>query len=107
QDASVINLVESLIEQAHHARVSDIHIDPLDKSVRVRFRIDGVLQESYTFPKEFHEPLISRLKVLARLRTDEHRAAQDGRFRIVFANPGPVDVRLSIIPTYYGENAVL
>lgn len=106
-EASVVNLLDSLIENAQKARVSDIHIDPLDKSVRVRFRVDGVLQDSYTFPKEFHMPLISRLKVMARLRTDEHRAAQDGRFRCEAGAQGAVDVRLSIVPTYYGENAVL
>jgi type IV pilus assembly protein PilB len=105
-EASVINLVDALIEHAMLARASDIHIDPHSSNVKVRIRVDGVLVDSYTLPKELHGPVISRIKVLARLRTDEHQAAQDGRFRTNF-DSGPVDIRCSIIPTYYGENAVL
>ncbi len=105
-EASVINLVQSLIEHAHQARASDIHIDPHAQSVHVRIRVDGVLLDSYTLPKELHAPVISRIKVLAGLRTDEHQAAQDGRFRTSY-DGDPVDIRISIIPTYYGENAVL
>jgi len=105
-EVSVINLVNSLIEHAHSARASDIHIDPRANSVQVRIRVDGVLLDSYTFPKELHSPVISRIKVLTSLRTDEHQAAQDGRFRTSFADT-LVDIRVSIVPTYYGENAVL
>lgn len=105
-EASVINLVNSLIEHAQSARASDIHIDPHTNSVKIRIRVDGVLIDSYTLPKELHAPVISRIKVLAKLRTDEHQAAQDGRFRVEFDDK-PIDIRISIIPTYYGENAVL
>src|SRR5204863_27178 len=98
-EASVINLVNSLIQQAHEARASDIHIDPHAHSLQVRVRVDGVLVDSFTLPKEFHSPIISRIKVLAGLRTDEHQAAQDGRFRTDFGGE-PVDIRISIIPTY-------
>lgn len=107
-DTSIINLIDALIEKAHSSRVSDIHIDPLVKKVRIRFRIDGVLQDAYTFPKEINNEIISRIKVLSKLRTDEHQATQDGRFRYTFPVSGKfVDFRVSIVPTYHGENAVL
>jgi type IV pilus assembly protein PilB len=86
--------------------VSDIHIDPADDNVQTRFRIDGVLQDAATLPKNIHSEIISRIKILAGLRTDEHQAAQDGRFHIQLTD-GSADVRVSIAPTYYGENAVL
>jgi type II secretory ATPase GspE/PulE/Tfp pilus assembly ATPase PilB-like protein len=75
--------------------------------VSVRVRVDGVLQESLLIPKQIHSEVISRIKVLSSLRTDEHQAAQDGRFRMTLASGSPVDVRVSITPTYFGENAVL
>lgn len=107
-DISIIALIDRLVEKAHRSRVSDIHIDPLVKNVRVRFRVDGVLQEAYTFPKEISNEVISRIKVLSRLRTDEHQSTQDGRFRYVFPETNEfVDFRVSIVPTYHGENAVL
>ena len=105
-DASVVNLVNLLIEHAYKARASDIHIDPHAHSIYVRIRVDGILIDSHKLPKELHSPVISRIKVLAGLRSDEHQAAQDGRFRANFKGK-PIDIRISIIPTYYGENAVL
>ena len=105
---SIIALIDSLIEKAHISRVSDIHIDPLVKGIRIRFRIDGVLQDSYSFPKEISNEVIARIKVLAKLRTDEHQTTQDGRFRYTFPETDKfVDFRVSIVPTYHGENAVL
>ncbi len=105
---SIISLVNSLIEHAHFSRASDIHIDPLDTCVSVRMRIDGVLQDSCELPKSVYEECIARIKVLAGLRTDEHQTTQDGRFRHVLSgNQEYVDVRLSIAPTYHGENAVM
>jgi type IV pilus assembly protein PilB len=106
-EISIINLVDYLIDDAYERRASDIHIDPLDNSVRVRLRIDGVLQDTNTFPKKIHSEVISRIKILAGLRTDEHQAAQDGRFRRLMENTEPVDIRVSIAPTYWGENSVL
>jgi type IV pilus assembly protein PilB len=103
---SIIALVESLIAHAHDTRASDIHIDPLPDHLAVRLRIDGVLQDACTFPKKIHQEVVSRIKVLSGLRTDEHQAAQDGRFRVVLGDV-PIDVRVSIVPTYHGENAVL
>jgi len=111
---SIINLVDQLIEKAHAMRASDIHIDPLAKAVRIRFRIDGVLQNAYTFPKEINNEVIARIKILSRMRTDEHQATQDGRFRYTFSEETEkegrnrfIDFRVSIVPTYHGENAVL
>ena len=107
-DISIINLIDYLIEKAHTSRVSDIHIDPSAKDVSVRFRVDGVLQEAYTFPKNIHGEIISRIKVLSKLRTDEHQMTQDGRFRYVFSDQNQfVDLRVSIVPTYHGENVVM
>ena len=104
---SIINLIDGLIEYAHNARASDIHIEPEERRVRVRLRIDGVLHDSFILPKEIHSEIITRIKVLSGLRTDEHQAPQDGRFRLTFKKLGNVDIRVSITPTYYGEDAVM
>ncbi len=103
----IIDLVNALIVQAHALRASDIHIDPSAGQVRVRMRIDGVLQEMTPLPKAIHGEVIARIKVLAWMRTDEHQATQDGRFRHFFDDGEMLDVRVSIVPTYHGENAVL
>jgi len=106
-ELSIISLVDALIERAYHSRASDIHIDPQDSRVRVRFRIDGVLHDTFILPKEIQSEVITRIKVLAGLRTDEHQAAQDGRFRANIPDVGYIDVRVSIAPTYHGEDAIL
>ncbi|KKT23714.1 MAG: Type II secretion system protein E, partial [Candidatus Nomurabacteria bacterium GW2011_GWF2_43_8] len=107
-DVSIINLIDQLIEKADASRASDIHIDPLIEGVRIRFRIDGVLQDAYLFPKEINNEIISRIKILSKLRSDEHQMTQDGRFRYVLPGENKfIDFRVSIVPTYHGENAVL
>ena len=103
---SIVDLVAAIIKEAHLLRASDIHINPNDKGVRIRMRIDGVLLEKYVCEKKIHSEIIARIKVLSGLRTDEHQAAQDGRFRVT-VDAQPLDVRVSITPTYYGENAIL
>ncbi len=103
----IVELLSSIIEEAHALRASDIHIEPTEKNVAVRFRIDGVLQDALTLPRTILSEVISRIKVVSSLRTDEHQAAQDGRFRIDLHSNLPIDIRVSITPTYYGENAVL
>ncbi len=105
-ELSIIKLVDSLVQAAFLAGASDIHVDPGEKQVSVRFRIDGVLHDFYMLPKIIQQEVISRIKVLSGLRTDEHQAAQDGRFRLTFDTVN-VDVRVSIAPTYYGENCVM
>jgi len=104
---SVIKIVDSLINQAFASRASDIHLDPEEEHLRVRFRVDGVLHDVFSFPKEIHSEVLTRIKVLSGLRTDEHNAAQDGRMRVSVADAEFVDVRVSIAPTYYGENCVM
>lgn len=108
---SIIQLVDALIVEGHNVRASDIHIDPTEQTLRVRYRIDGVLQEAYQIQKGMASEIVTRLKILSGMRTDEHYAAQDGRFRAVVKCDGSddvnVDVRVSVAPTYYGENAVL
>jgi len=103
---SVVKLVALIVEEAQSRRASDIHIDTQSAALRVRYRIDGQLDDFYLVPKRLHQELISRIKILAALRTDEHQSPQDGRFRLVLENR-PVDIRVSVAPTYYGENAVL
>lgn len=110
QDAgrSIIAFVDELIHQAFLMRASDVHVDPEDKDLRVRFRVDGVLQDICNLPLTIHNEVVSRVKILAGMRTDEHQAAQDGRFRIPTKNEDvAIDVRVSVVPTYYGENIVL
>lgn len=104
---SIIRLVDALIIHAFESQASDIHIDPQEDKVRIRLRIDGVLHDVFILPKEIQPEIISRIKVLSGLRTDEHQAAQDGRFKIPVEDIGYIDIRVSIAPTYYGENAVL
>ena len=106
QGPAIIDLVDFLIESAFESRASDIHIDPVADCLRIRFRIDGVLTDQTTIPKKIQAEVISRIKILASLRTDEHQTAQDGRFRLTLDSM-TVDVRVSIAPTYYGENAIL
>ena len=103
---SIISLIDDLVEEAQRLRASDIHIDPQADSVRVRYRIDGVMADHHTLPKTIHSEVITRIKILSGLRTDEHQSALDGRFRLTIDGT-PIDIRVSIAPAYYGENAVL
>ena len=104
---SIIRLVDALVTSAFEDRASDIHIDPEENDIKARFRVDGVLQDKFVFPKELQSEIITRIKILSGLRTDEHQAAQDGRFKIVVAGHDGLDIRVSIAPTYYGENCVM
>ncbi len=107
---SIIKLVDLLIEYAYQARASDIHIDPGEDKVKIRLRIDGVMQSVFAIDKSIQDEIVSRIKVLSDLRIDEHQAPQDGRFKVSLTEKGAklqFDVRVSIMPTYYGENAVL
>lgn len=104
---SIIGLVDMLVEEGHDLQASDIHIDPSEKDVKIRMRIDGVLQDIDILPKEIQSEVVTRIKVIAGLRTDEHQAPQDGRFRVILGRGSSIDVRVSIAPTYYGENVVL
>lgn len=110
EEISVINLVDLFVEYAYASHASDVHIHPEAEGVRIRFRVDGLLRD--VFPKEkipldLQHEIISRIKVISGLRTDEHSIPQDGRFKVKLEDIGEVDVRVSIMPTYYGENAVM
>jgi len=105
-DLPIIKIVDTIIEYAYENKASDIHIEPQEKQVLVRFRIDGVLHDVITLPKEVHELVVMRIKILSRLRTDEHRAAMDGKFFKVFHDER-VDVRVSIVPVSTGEKVVM
>lgn len=108
EEASIVQLVSDLLLYAYKIRASDIHIQPEEKELLIRCRIDGVMHNVFTWPRVLQNEIITRIKVLTNLRTDEHFAAQDGRFRFTFKEENlDFDVRVSIIPTYHGENAVL
>lgn len=106
KEEKVVELVNLLLEYAHDNRASDVHIEPTEEEVVVRFRIDGLLHEVVRYPKHLHDRLVFRLKILSRLRTDEHDAAQDGRFDYKTAD-ARFDIRLSILPITNGENIVM
>lgn len=105
-EAPISRMVDQLIEYAYQDKASDIHIEPQEKHSLIRFRIDGVLHDVVMLPKNLHERIVSRIKVLSRLRTDEHLAAQDGKMRMTFEE-GYVDMRISILPIVEGEKIVM
>ena len=105
-EAPIIRLVNSLLFQAVKDRASDIHIEPFERVLTVRFRIDGILYDVISPPKRFQPVIISRVKVMAGLDIAEKRLPQDGRIRIKVAGKD-IDVRVSVIPTAYGERVVL
>lgn len=102
----IAKIVDSLLEYAYEDKASDIHIEPEAENSLVRFRIDGVLHDIIKIPRQFHDQIITRIKVLARLRTDEHLSAQDGKLRVK-TGEGEIDVRVSIVPIVDGEKTVL
>ncbi len=105
-EAPVAKIVNTVLEYAIKARASDIHIEPQEENVRVRYRIDGILQEKYILPRNVNDAVVSRIKILSGLKIDEKRVPQDGRF--FFSNDGvDVDLRVSSLPTTYGEKVVM
>lgn len=105
-DTPIINLVNSLLDKAYADNVSDIHIEPFEKHTMVRMRIDGAMVEYVTLQKNIHASLIARIKIMGELDIAERRVPQDGHFRVRIRNQ-IVNVRVSIIPTTFGEKAVL
>ena len=105
-EGPVIRLVNLILLNALDMDASDIHIEPFEKIVRVRYRIDGVLEEGKSPPKNMQAALTSRLKIMSNLDIAEHRLPQDGRFRIV-SKGNEIDFRISFLPTYYGEKVVM
>ena len=106
-EAPIIKLTDTIIQQAVLAKASDVFIEPMEKTVRVRYRVDGMIREIDRMPKVLHAPLISRVKVIATLDISEHRLPQDGRFKTVTSGGREVDFRVSVLPTAFGEKIVL
>ena len=102
----IVKLVNNLVRLAVLNNASDVHIEPQDEKILIRFRIDGVLREVESHPFSLHEPLVARIKVLSNLDLSERRKPQDGRFQME-ADGKQLDVRVSVFPTIYGENVTL
>jgi general secretion pathway protein E len=105
-EAPVIRLLNSILFQAVKERASDIHIEPFERELEVRFRIDGIMYKMLEPPKVVQEALTSRVKIMAGLNIAEKRLPQDGRIRVIVAGR-EVDIRVSLIPTFFGERTVL
>ncbi|MEJ5360651.1 MAG: type II secretion system ATPase GspE [Spirochaetota bacterium] len=105
-EAPIIRLVNTVIKQAIEDRASDIHIEPFEKDLVIRFRIDGILYNMFTPPKKYQAAIISRIKIMANLNIAENRLPQDGRIQLKVGGKD-IDIRVSVFPTYYGERIVL
>lgn len=105
-EAPIIRLLNGLIERAIKTGASDVHIEPFEKETRVRMRIDGVIMEYVNIQRNIHAPLIARIKILSNLDIAERRLPQDGHFRVSL-DDGQVNIRVSILPTVFGEKAVM
>ena len=105
EDLPIIKIVDTLIRHAILESASDIHIEPEEKEVKVRYRIDGILREAMTLPKQVSSGIVARIKVMSNLKLDEHRLPQDGRFKIE-TEEYRISFRVSIIPVFDGEKIV-
>lgn len=106
EEAPVIRLVSFIIAEAFKRRASDIHLEPLERKFRVRYRIDGVLHEAESPPKQLQNPIISRIKIMANMSIDEKRLPQDGRIKLKVLGRD-IDLRVSTIPGNHGESVVM
>lgn len=104
--APVARIVNMVLEYAVKFKASDIHIEPREKKLSVRFRINGIMMERLQLPLKLIPPIVSRIKILSNLKIDEHRVPQDGRFQIK-VGPTEVDLRVSVMPTVHGEKVVI
>jgi len=106
KEAPIAKIVSTILEYAVRSRASDIHIEPQEARTRVRYRIDGILQEKLALPKSVHEAVVSRIKILSGMKIDERRIPQDGRFNFKLG-ADEVDLRISTLPTVHGEKIVM
>lgn len=106
QDSPISRALSTILEYAVKARASDVHIEPLEKSLKIRCRIDGVLREIMQLPKSIEPALVSRIKILSELKIDEHRVPQDGQFAVKVGDK-EVDLRIAISPVVWGEQVVI
>ena len=105
-NAPMVRLVNTIISQAVRMKASDIHIEPLEKNVRIRYRIDGELREVMSPTKSTHSALVTRIKIMGKMNISEKRIPQDGRVETLIEGM-PIDMRLSVLPTVYGEKIVI
>jgi type IV pilus assembly protein PilB len=105
-DLPIVALVDNILSYASASRASDVHVEALEDTTMVRYRIDGILYEILRIPKVVHPALVARIKLLGGLKIDEHYEPQDGRFRQVIANQ-PLDIRVAVMPTANGEKIVM
>jgi type IV pilus assembly protein PilB len=106
EDLPIIKIVDKLLEFGYLSKASDVHIEPFEEETTIRFRIDGILHDIVLIPKQLNELIVTRLKILSRLRTDEHYAAQDGKLKFKYGQDR-IDVRVSIVPVIHGEKVVM
>ncbi len=106
QDAPVTRALNTILEYAAKSLASDVHIEPREKQIKVRYRIDGVLHDTMNLPSHILPALVSRIKILSNMKIDEHRVPQDGRFDIS-VDGRDIDLRVSLSPTVYGEKVVI
>lgn len=106
REAPIAQIVSAILEQAMRIRSSDVHVEPQPGDTRVRFRVDGILQERLSLPRRLHEAVVSRIKILSDMKIDEKRIPQDGRFNFKKGDE-EVDLRVSTLPTVNGEKIVL
>jgi type IV pilus assembly protein PilB len=106
REAPVAKIVATILEYGIKARASDIHVEPLEDKTRIRYRIDGILQEKLVLPRKVHDAVVSRVKILSDMKIDERRIPQDGRFNFKVAAE-EVDLRVSTLPTVHGEKIVM
>jgi type IV pilus assembly protein PilB len=106
QDSPISKALSTILEYAAKNRASDIHIEPLKESLKIRCRIDGILREIMSLPKSTEPPLISRIKILSNLKIDEHRIPQDGEFTVTVGDKD-IDLRISVSPVIWGEQVVI
>jgi type IV pilus assembly protein PilB len=107
EDAPVVKMTNMILIQAIQEGASDIHINPEETELRIRFRVDGILRDSFHLPKNLQEAIISRIKILSSIDIAEHRIPQDGKLRIKVSDGREIDIRVSTLPSAYGENIVL
>jgi len=105
-DAPIIAIVDTIIKNGYENKVSDIHIEPYEHTSLVRFRIDGILHDIVRLPDPLHDQIVTRIKVMSKMRTDEHQAAQDGKISFLL-NTEKLDIRVSIVPIEEGEKVVM
>jgi len=106
RDAPIARIVGTILEAAVKLGASDVHIEPVENQTRIRFRIDGVLEEKRTLPKEMHDSIVARIKILANMKIDEKRIPLDGRFNVQIGKTS-TDLRISSLPTVHGEKIVI